>query len=257
MWGCYIKNMQVPVCRAPNVFLSSKPRWHTVKIFPPSCCQNRPFIHPSRPGLTPVFSLPYLPGLPPPISSSLILTPRHLPSHQTCMWLLSTFIILHRGNDSIAARHLSRTSRASQWHQYKPELTFCTDTSCQNMATLHSRRGVGGIYECVVVNEAGISQIKTARWSQGEVSALIYPPVETCRLSPIHSSAMPLLWQPVCKYLLTLTRTKQCHCTSRWFSLHVPAECVCLCSHAAHVRACVCVCVYRTPGIYIAPHSWQ
>lgn len=35
---------------------------------------------------------------------------------------------------------------------------------------------------------------------------------------------MPLLWQPVCKYLLTQARTKQCHCTSRWFRPHGSAE---------------------------------
>lgn len=81
------------------------------------------------------------------------------------------------------------------------------------------------IYESKCMNKAGISQIKTAAgWSGGKVSPLIYVLVETCWISPIHFSAMPLLWQPVCKYLLTLTRTKQCHCTSRWFSLHVWVE---------------------------------
>lgn len=74
------------------------------------------------------------------------------------------------------------------------------------------------------MKKAGISQIKTGGGSQGEVSPLIYILVETCRISPMHFSAMPLLWQPVCKYLLTLTRTKQCHCTSLWFRLHGSAE---------------------------------
>lgn len=97
------------------------------------------------------------------------------------------------------------------------------------------------IYESKCMNKAGISQIKTAAgWSGGKVSPLIYVLVETCWISPIHFSAMPLLWQPVCKYLLTLTRTKQCHCTSRWFSLHVWAEYVCVRHWNIHT-AVVCI----------------
>lgn len=133
------------MCRTPNVFLSSDLRWHAVKIFPPWCSQNRPFIHPSQPGLTPVFSLPYLPGLALPISSSLILTPHSLPPHPLPNVHADTLPVhyLVSRNVSIAARHLLQTSRASQWHHYKPELTFCTDTSCQNMATLHLQRRGG------------------------------------------------------------------------------------------------------------------
>lgn len=97
------------------------------------------------------------------------------------------------------------------------------------------------IYESKCMNKAGISQIKTvAGWSEGKVSPLIYVLVETCWISPIHFSAMPLLWQPVCKYLLTLTRTKQCHCTSRWFSLHVWAEYACVRHWNIHT-AVVCI----------------
>lgn len=75
-----------------------------------------------------------------------------------------------------------------------------------------------------VHRNAGISQIKTTGGSEGEVSKLIYLLVETCWISPMHFSAMPLLWQPVCKYLLILTRTKQCHCTRLWFRLYGSAE---------------------------------
>lgn len=97
------------------------------------------------------------------------------------------------------------------------------------------------IYESKCTNKAGISQIKTAAgWLGGKVSPLIYALVETCWISPIHFSAMPLLWQPVCKYLLTLTRTKQCHCTSRWFSLHVWAEYACVRHWNIHT-AVVCI----------------
>lgn len=97
------------------------------------------------------------------------------------------------------------------------------------------------IYESKCTNKARISQIKTvAGWSGGKVSPLIYVLVETCWISPIHFSAMPLLWQPVCKYLLTLTRTKQCHCTSRWFSLHVWAEYACVRHWSIHT-AVVCI----------------
>lgn len=79
-----------------------------------------------------------------------------------------------------------------------------------------------------------------AGWSGGKVSPLIYVLVETCWISPIHFSAMPLLWQPVCKYLLTLTRTKQCHCTSQWFSLHVWTEYACVRHWNIHT-AVVCI----------------
>lgn len=97
------------------------------------------------------------------------------------------------------------------------------------------------IYESKRTNKVGISQIKTAAgWSGGKVSGLIYVRVETCWISPIHFSAMPLLWQPVCKYLLTLTRAKQCHCTSRWFSLHVWAEYACVRHWNIHT-AVVCI----------------
>lgn len=91
-------------------------------------------------------SLPYLPGLALSISSSLILTPHSLPPHplpNVHADTLPVYYLVSR-NVSIAARHLPQTSRASQWHQYKPELTFCTDTSCQNMATLHLQRRGGG-----------------------------------------------------------------------------------------------------------------
>lgn len=246
------------MCRTPNVFLSSDLCWHAVKIFPPWCSQNRPFIHPSQPGLTPVFSLPYLPGLALPISSSLILTPHRPPTTpcQTCTRIPSPFIILYRatflsplGISRKPVEPPSDTSTSPSWHSAltRPAKTWQPST--------YSGRG-GGIYECSVVNEAGISQIKTARWSGGEVSALIYPPVETCRVSPIHSSAVPLLWQPVCKYLLTLTRTKQCHCTSWWFSLHVSAECVC--ALARRTRACACVCIgHREYTLRRCLHSRQ
>lgn len=106
------------------------------------------------------------------------------------------------------------------------------------MATFHLPRELDLRDQCM--NKAGISQIKTAGWSGGEVSLLIYLLVETSWISPIHFSAMPLLWQPVCKYLLTLTRTKQCHCTSRWFSLHVSADCVCVRHWNIH-SAVVCI----------------
>ncbi len=118
------------------------------------------------------------------------------------------------------------------------------------MATFHLPRRLDLRDQCM--KEAGISQIKTGGWSGGEVSMLIYLLVETCWISPIHFSAMPLLWQLVCKYLLTLTRTKQCHCTSPWFRLHGSAEYVCVRHWDIH-GAVVCI-----PGsrLRVACESW-
>lgn len=235
--------MQTLACRAPTVFIPSKPRWHAVKIFPPSRSQNRPLIQPGRRGLTPVFSLPYLPARLQPISSSLILTPRRPHSRQTCTWTLSTFIILYRG--SIAARHLpakpteppSDTSTRPSWHS---ALT-CPAKTWQP-STYGGGFWGGGLRVQRCEPRWDLPDKNCTLVRGGEVSALIYPPVETCRFSPIHSSAVPLLWQPVCKYLLTLTRTKQCHWTSRWFSLHVSAERVSVLARCTRTCVFVCVC---------------
>lgn len=219
-----------PIAKSEQAFHSSQStRLHSC-IFPP---------------LSPWFTTPYQF-----ISNPTPRPPKPPTLHQPCTRICTLFIILYRtttlSSPSISRKPVeppSDTSTSLSWHLHwhilpkhgNPPLTAVGGWG-------------GGIYENSVVNQARISQIKTACWSRGEVSALIYPTVETCWVSPIHSSAVPLLWQPVCKYLLTLTRTKQCHCTSRWFSLHVTAECAC--SRAAHVTVCVWI---GRRWIYIAP----
>lgn len=108
----------------------------------------------------------------------------------------------------------SDTSSYQSWHSTLTSLAKTWQLSA-------CPRGLDLRDQCM--KKARISQIKTGGWVRGW-SILIYLVVQTCWVSPMHFSAMPLLWQPVCKYLLTLTRTKQCHCTSLWFRLHGSAE---------------------------------
>lgn len=122
----------------------------------------------------------------------------------------------------------SDTSTSHSWHS--------TLTSPAKTWQISPYPG-SGIYETMHWRSRDLPDKKLCFGQGGEASPLIYLQVETWWISPIHFPAMPLLWQPVCKYLLTLTRTKQCHCTSRWFRFRM---CVCVRRWDIH-GAVVCI----------------